>query len=102
MSTLVVFNPISGAGRGRTLGAEVAEAARRRGLEIELLPTSPGPASGWLRGPLADRDALVVVGGGAAAFFLMGECVEVGDTETLYGGGHTDDRTLGYLEGRFG
>ena len=36
------------------------------------------------------------------AFFLMGECVEVGDTEALYNGGHTDERTLGYLEGRFG
>lgn len=66
MSILVIFNPISGAGRGRTLGAAVAEAARRRGLEVELLPTSPGPASGWLRGPLADRDALVVVGGDGA------------------------------------
>ena len=36
------------------------------------------------------------------AFFLMGECVEVGDTESLYNGGHTDERTFGYLEGRFG
>lgn len=36
------------------------------------------------------------------AFFLTGELVEVGDTETLYGGGATDERTTGYIEGRFG
>lgn len=36
------------------------------------------------------------------AFFLAGDCVEVGDTETLFTGGATDQRTVDYLEGRFG
>jgi len=36
------------------------------------------------------------------AFFLMGECVEVGETEALFTGGATDQRTVDYLEGRFG
>jgi phosphate transport system ATP-binding protein len=36
------------------------------------------------------------------AFFLNGACVEVADTEALFGGGHTDRRTCDYLEGRFG
>ncbi len=36
------------------------------------------------------------------AFFLTGECVEVGDTEALFAGHATDPRTLDYLGGRFG
>jgi phosphate transport system ATP-binding protein len=36
------------------------------------------------------------------AFFLMGELVEVGDTETLFGGDVKDQRTRDYVEGRFG
>lgn len=36
------------------------------------------------------------------AFFLGGSCVEVGDTEDLFSGGATDQRTVDYLEGRFG
>jgi phosphate transport system ATP-binding protein len=36
------------------------------------------------------------------AFFLSGECVEVGDTEALFAGQVRDERTRAYLEGRFG
>ena len=36
------------------------------------------------------------------AFFLGGECVEVGDTETLFTGDVQDPRTSDYVEGRFG
>jgi phosphate transport system ATP-binding protein len=36
------------------------------------------------------------------AFFLMGECVEVADTERLFSGEAKDQRTLDYLGGRFG
>ena len=36
------------------------------------------------------------------AFFLGGECVEVGDTETLFTGDVQDSRTSDYVEGRFG
>lgn len=36
------------------------------------------------------------------AFFLMGECVEVGQTEDLFTGEVTDQRTREYVEGRFG
>ncbi|MEM9557920.1 MAG: phosphate ABC transporter ATP-binding protein [Acidobacteriota bacterium] len=36
------------------------------------------------------------------AFFLTGELVEVGDTETLFAGEVADERTRAYLEGRFG
>ena len=36
------------------------------------------------------------------AFFLMGELVEVGDTEDLFERKVKDERTIGYIEGRFG
>ena len=36
------------------------------------------------------------------AFFLMGDCVEIGETEALFEGRVSDKRTLDYLEGRFG
>ena len=36
------------------------------------------------------------------AFFLSGECVEIGDTEPMFRGQVKDERTMQYLEGRFG
>ena len=36
------------------------------------------------------------------AFFLMGEVVEIGNTEELFEGKAKDERTIGYIEGRFG
>ena len=36
------------------------------------------------------------------AFFLMGSCVEIGDTEALFTGEVTDRRTADYIAGRFG
>ena len=36
------------------------------------------------------------------AFFLEGSCVEIGETQALFGGGATDQRTTDYIEGRFG
>ena len=36
------------------------------------------------------------------AFFLTGELVEIGETEMLFEGEVKDERTQGYLEGRFG
>lgn len=36
------------------------------------------------------------------AFFLSGECVEIGETENLFSGEVQDPRTRDYIEGRFG
>jgi phosphate transport system ATP-binding protein len=36
------------------------------------------------------------------AFFLGGSCVEIGDTEELFTGAVTDQRTRDYVEGKFG
>jgi phosphate transport system ATP-binding protein len=37
-----------------------------------------------------------------SAFFLQGECVEVGNTEDFFTGEVQDQRTRDYVEGRFG
>jgi phosphate transport system ATP-binding protein len=39
---------------------------------------------------------------GRTAFFLNGECVEIGETEDLFTGEVKDQRTRDYVEGRFG
>jgi phosphate transport system ATP-binding protein len=39
---------------------------------------------------------------GRTAFFLEGECVEVGETEDLFEGRVQDPRTRDYIEGKFG
>lgn len=36
------------------------------------------------------------------AFFLEGECVEIGDTESLFTGEQMDPRTRDYVQGKFG
>lgn len=36
------------------------------------------------------------------AFFLAGECVEIGSTDAMFEGNVQDKRTLGYIQGRFG
>ena len=36
------------------------------------------------------------------AFFLGGECIEVGDSAALFAGQVADERTQGYIEGKFG
>ncbi len=36
------------------------------------------------------------------AFFLSGECIEIGDTSRLFEGHVSDQRTIDYIQGRFG
>ncbi|MDX2477110.1 MAG: phosphate ABC transporter ATP-binding protein, partial [Gammaproteobacteria bacterium] len=36
------------------------------------------------------------------AFFLDGRCVEIGETEELFTGNVKDQKTLDYIEGKFG
>ncbi|MAD79082.1 MAG: hypothetical protein CMJ51_06895 [Planctomycetaceae bacterium] len=78
MSVLVIFNPISGAGRARLIAERVQAEAIARGVEIDLLPTRPGAAAPWLRGPLEGRNALVVVGGDGAIRLAAPEASRAG------------------------
>ncbi|MAH65958.1 MAG: hypothetical protein CMJ27_06160 [Phycisphaerae bacterium] len=66
MSTLVIYNPISGAGRARALATSLERAAAKAGLEVTLMPTLADPPATWLREPLAAHHRLVVIGGDGA------------------------------------
>ncbi|MCP4939607.1 MAG: acylglycerol kinase family protein, partial [Phycisphaeraceae bacterium] len=66
MSTLVIYNPISGAGRALQSATNLERAAADAGLEVVLMPTRAEPPAAWLREPLASHDRLVVVGGDGA------------------------------------
>ena len=72
MRVLLLYNPISGAGRSQSLLAELQprlEAlAREHRLPLELrqVPTRPEPPLHWLDEHLAQVDLLVVIGGDGA------------------------------------
>ena len=78
MSTLVIFNPISGAGSAKRLSAALSSVAAAQGVEIELMETSPGPPETWLREPLQGRGALVVIGGDGAVRSAAAEAAIAG------------------------
>ena len=78
MSTLVIFNPISGAGRAKQLAEELASEAEAQGLELELMETSPAPPETWLREPLQGRQGLVVIGGDGAVRSAAAEAAIAG------------------------
>ena len=78
MSTLVIFNPISGAGRASRMAEELFSVAEARGVEMELMKTSPEPPETWLREPLQNRRALVVIGGDGAVRSAAAEAAIAG------------------------
>ena len=63
MSTLVIFNPISGSGRATRRAEMLVRVLKEAGLSPRLLESQPTPAESWLLGELSSHDALVVVGG---------------------------------------
>jgi diacylglycerol kinase (ATP) len=78
MSTLVIFNPISGAGRAKQLAEELVSEAEAQGLDLELMETSPAPPETWLREPLQGRRGLVVIGGDGAVRSAAAEAAIAG------------------------
>ena len=78
MSTLVIFNPISGAGRAVRMAEALSRVAVEQGVEMELMETSPGPPETWLREPIRDRRALVVIGGDGAVRSAAAEAAIAG------------------------
>ena len=80
VSHLAIFNPISGAGKARRKADLLADAARRRGVPLDLQPTSPQPPETWLRPILADTtyEGVVVVGGDGAVRLVAPEAARAG------------------------
>ncbi len=66
MRILVLYNPISGAGRARKAGRDLVPTLVDAGYEPVLLETQLAPTRQWLDEELQDCQALIVVGGDGA------------------------------------
>jgi diacylglycerol kinase family enzyme len=78
MAVLVLFNPISGAGRALATAQRLAHALEAEGREVGLVPTERRPGEQWLRPRLAGAEALVVVGGDGAVRLSAAEAARAG------------------------
>lgn len=68
---LVLFNPISGSGRGPALATALADRLARRGHTVESAATTPEPT----RLRYSDLDAVVVCGGDGTLLNLLPELI---------------------------
>ena len=66
MRVVILFNPISGSGRGERLARALDVAAQSAGLETVVCPTRLEPLETWLDEVIEPADALIVVGGDGA------------------------------------
>ncbi|UCD74450.1 MAG: hypothetical protein JSV91_11750 [Phycisphaerales bacterium] len=66
MKVLVLYNPISGAGRSELDARSLAQRLDAAGHAVALAETQPEPGEGWLADELAGCKLLVVVGGDGA------------------------------------
>lgn len=96
-SVPILFNPISGAGRGERAAHALAAALGEAGYASETLPTRPEPGDAWLDGPLDGAAALVVVGGDGAVRAVAGAAIRTGTP--LY---HVPRGTANLFAGLFG
>jgi diacylglycerol kinase (ATP) len=66
MRVMILFNPVSGAGRAAAAGRDAAEQLRAAGHVVELMPTRLASPRDWLDDALRGFDLLVVAGGDGA------------------------------------
>ncbi|MFM7134381.1 MAG: diacylglycerol/lipid kinase family protein, partial [Planctomycetota bacterium] len=78
MAVVVLFNPISGAGRALATAQRLAHALEAEGREVGLVPTERRPGELWLRPRLSGAEALVVVGGDGAVRLSASEAARAG------------------------
>jgi diacylglycerol kinase (ATP) len=78
MRVMVVFNPVSGGGRGAVQAEAVSRALSTRGHTVELIASERGDAATWLCNKLAGVDIAVVVGGDGTVRSVARAAVEAG------------------------
>ncbi len=72
MEILILFNPVSGAGRAAQAATDLADVVRRGGHHPRLAPTRVGPDKSWLDDLMDPVDATIVVGGDGAIRMASG------------------------------
>jgi diacylglycerol kinase (ATP) len=69
----LLFNPVAGRGHAVSTARELAQRLVAAGHTSRLTPTTADARPGWLAGPLAESDLLVVVGGDGAVRMAAAE-----------------------------
>ena len=77
MSVLIVFNPISGAGRAKQRAEAIAPVLAAHGLEPTCLESRREPIASWLEEPLEDHDQVILVGGDGLVHAVAPYCAKV-------------------------
>ena len=63
MRVLVAYNPVSGRGVAKKLGADISDVLLHEGCDVELIPTQADDPRNWLEPRLKQIDRVVAVGG---------------------------------------
>lgn len=66
MQVAIVYNPVSGSGRSRRAGLQIARRLEEAGHVVQLIATALQPVEQWLDPGIGDCDVVVVVGGDGA------------------------------------
>jgi diacylglycerol kinase (ATP) len=66
MRVMILYNPVSGAGRAATAGRNSADQLRAAGHDVQLTPTRLESPREWLDAALRGYEILVIVGGDGA------------------------------------
>ena len=78
MQVLVLYNPISGAGRSAETARALVQRLNEAGHHARALESRLVPAEEWLEGELADCELLVIVGGDGAVRMSSQSAVRTG------------------------
>jgi diacylglycerol kinase family enzyme len=104
MKVLVLYNPISGAGRAVGAAERLREALDAAGHAATIAPTRLAPAHEWLDPMLAEPGALVIVGGDGAVRMVSGAAART-DTPIYHYPSGTENlfaREFGFTRSRSG
>lgn len=105
MRVVVLYNPVSGAGRSKLTGRQVAIRLEEAGHDVTSVATALEPTEQWLDPCMTDCDVVVVVGGDGAVRMAADSAAKCGaaiyhfpgGTENLFAREFGMDRTVGRL-----
>ena len=84
----VIFNPISGAGRGRALAEEISAAAAAHGYDARVFESTPAYAPGEIERILQGLSALIIVGGDGTLMPFLAQLATTKIPVTMYPAGN--------------
>ena len=82
MRVLVAYNPVSGRGVAKKLGADISDVLLHEGCDVELVPTQADDPQNWLEPRLKQIDRVVAVGGDGTLRSIASCLVGTGDRKS--------------------